>query len=170
MIRLFVDLDGVLVDFESGVKSIFGKYPDELSSKEMWSKLSGVDNFFSTLSWMSDGRHLWDFVKDYQPTILSGTPFGKWAAPQKHDWCARELGEDVPVLTCLARDKPTVAALNCNHGDIKVLIDDRQKNKDPWIAHGGIFIHHKNAVDSIEKFTKLLSDYSVNQNNKASPK
>lgn len=39
--------------------------------------------------------------------------------PQQRKWCKRELGEDVPVITCMSRDKHTY----CRPGN--VLIDDR---------------------------------------------
>lgn len=39
--------------------------------------------------------------------------------PWQRNWCKRELGEDVPVITCMSRDKHTY----CRPGN--VLIDDR---------------------------------------------
>ena len=45
-------------------------------------------------------------------------PFAEHLGGQRN-WCKRELGEDVPVITCMSRDKHTY----CRPGN--VLIDDR---------------------------------------------
>ena len=98
MYKVFVDLDGVLVDFEAGVRRVTGKMPDEQSIRSMWSRLAVEPGFYEHLEWMPDGADLWERVRGLQPTILTGLPWGNWAKPQKIAWCARELGPDVPVV------------------------------------------------------------------------
>lgn len=39
-IQLFSDLDGVLADFDRGVKKVTGKLPSQMSRSEMWGKIS----------------------------------------------------------------------------------------------------------------------------------
>lgn len=144
--KLFVDLDGVLCDFEKGVRNLFGgKGPKEIPLKEMWKRLSFADNFYANLDWMPDGRELWEGVKHLNPTILTGIPHGNWAPKQKRVWCGRNLGWDVPVITCFAREKHT----HGNPGDI--LIDDTEKNLQPWKSMGGVFILHTASSDSLEQ-------------------
>ncbi|CAN0161642.1 unnamed protein product [Pylaiella littoralis] len=148
--RVFCDLDGCLVDFEKGCKSVTGKTPDKLTPKAMWSALARTKGFYENLDWMPDGRRLWEGVESLRPTILTGLPLGKWAEPQKRNWCKRELGADVPVITCMSRDKHKY----CRQGN--VLIDDRLSLEAAWKSAGGVFIHHTSASSSLEKLKALL--------------
>lgn len=152
--RLFVDLDGVLADFDSKVLELTGKRPGDFErSGPMWAAISPprTQGFYASLPWMSDGMVLWEFVQQYQPTILTGLPMGTWAEAQKRDWCARMLGPSVPVICCMARDKHK----HCQAGDI--LIDDREeKARKPWEEAGGKFIHHTSASKSIEALRRAL--------------
>ena len=109
MHALFVDLDGVLADFESGVRAVTGLLPHELKPGVMWRELARTPGFYEHLEWMPDGRSLWNAVAEAGPTILTGLPLGRWAEPQKRAWCARELGESVPVIACISRAKARVA-------------------------------------------------------------
>lgn len=151
---LFLDLDGVLVDFEKGVEGIFNKSIHQLSPKQMWPKLARTPDFYTTLEWMPDGIQLWTFCEPYQPIILTGLPIGKWAEPQKRQWCAAQLGEDTEVIACLSKQK----AANARKRDpnrTPVLIDDRSSLRTSWEEMGGIFIHHTNAQTSIDALENL---------------
>lgn len=150
---LFVDLDGVLADFDAGVEEVTGKLPSEQSPKAMWPRLARTQGFYANLDWMPDGRTLWERVARHDPIILTGLPLGKWARPQKLEWCSRELGADVEVLTCMSRDKAKVARERSE--GTPVLIDDRDKFRDKWVEMGGIFIHHKSAAESISELEAL---------------
>ena len=149
--RVFCDLDGVLCDFEAGVVKTTGLRVEEfMSIGTMWSELARAEpGFYSSLDWMSDGRDLWAAIAVLEPTILTGLPRGKWASPQKITWCARELGPDVPVITCMARDKH-------KHGGAgDVLIDDRIKAKEPWEDMGGLFVHHQTTEQTLRELQRL---------------
>lgn len=141
--RLFLDLDGVLADFDRGVELVTGCRPDQLSTREMWRALSREPDFFGTLELMVDAKELWAYCKRHHPVILTGLPIGTWAAPQKRRWVANMLGEDVEVITCMSRDKPNWSAMG------HVLVDDQEKTKAGWEAKGGTFILHHNAAQSI---------------------
>lgn len=156
MTKLYLDLDGVLADFEKGVKNVTGKYPGELPISYMWKQLAKHGDFYYSLDWMPDGQELWAFMKDYNPTILTGLPRGNWARGQKIRWCGDNLGYSVPVICCMASDKANF----CEPGDI--LVDDRKKAKDPWEQAGGIFIHHTSAKNSIAMFKGLMNGNTEN--------
>lgn len=147
--RIYCDLDGVLADFDKGVKDITGKYPHELPLKDMWRQLAHADEFYYRLEWMNDGPQLWEYIKKYDPAILSGLPMGKWAPGQKTKWIGEHLGWDIPAILGMARDKHEQSAEN------HILIDDREKARAPWEAKGGIFIHHISAANSIAELKKL---------------
>lgn len=156
--RVFVDLDGVLCDFDRAVRSIFGRSPNELQPREMWSRLARTPGFYTNLPWMPDGRSLWEFVKPLDPIILTGLPRGKWAEPQKREWCRRELGEDVQVITCMAREKTEKAKEAIYPGERMLLIDDRESNGERWEAEGGTFILHESAYRTIAALRALGVD------------
>ncbi len=157
--QLFVDLDGVLVDFDAGVRRATGKDPSELHPRRMWPAIARTRGFYDRLDWIPDGRDLWSTVKYCSPVILTGLPMGKWAEPQKRSWCERELGADVHVITGMSRNKADLALLWLEEHHLEektpILIDDRLKIKEPWEAAGGKFILHLNAVGSIEDLKNL---------------
>lgn len=149
MKKLFVDLDGVLADFDRGVLAVTGKRPEELSLKTMWGALSRAPRFFETLDFMEDAEALWRFCLPHHPTILTGLPLGSWAPSQKKRWVARMLGAHVPVITCMSRDKPRWS------GPEHVLVDDRASAREGWERKGGIFVHHVSAEQSIAALRRL---------------
>lgn len=140
--RLFVDLDGVLADFDKGVFQAMGSHPSEVSEKLMWPVLAKTPGFYAKLDWMPQAQALWAVVQKYQPTILTGLPRGNWAEPQKRQWCARELGPTVPVICCLSREKGLAASQVLNPDETPLLIDDRLKAKESWDQIGGLFLLH----------------------------
>jgi hypothetical protein len=155
-----VDLDGVLVDFDAGVTQIFGKPPEALSPRQMWPMLAKTPGFYSNLDWLAGGRELWGFVRELHPTILTGLPRGNWAEPQKREWCNRELGADVPVETCMSREKAERARTLAPVESVPVLVDDREKLREKWEAMGGIFIHHTDAASSISAVDSLTGGFA----------
>jgi hypothetical protein len=154
-LRLFLDLDGVLADFDAGVLRATGKLPFELGDRKMWPVLARTPGFYEHLPWISDGRTLWEFSRPFTPTILSGLPLGPWAEPQKRAWCLRELGADVPVVCCLSRDKGLVAARLLAPGETMVLVDDRLKVQALWEDAGGRFVLHTSAAASVEALQQM---------------
>ena len=158
--QLFLDLDGVLVDFEMGVLKTTGRLPMQLQLSKMWTRLERTPSFFEHLPWTHDGQNLWTSTQHLQPFILTGLPRGEWAAAQKRAWCKRELGVNVPVLTCPSKDKADIAWRHLLAHQTPVLIDDRTKHQTRWEQSGGVFIHHTSAASSIAALYALniLSD------------
>lgn len=115
---------------------------------EFWKRLAGAGNFYGELEEMPDARILFDKVSHLSPTILTGLPLGNWAAPQKQQWAEKHF-PGVPIITTLARRKH----LHMMSGD--VLVDDRENHRRLWDDSGGIFIHHRNAADTIRQLSKI---------------
>lgn len=153
--RLFLDLDGVLANFDQGMYQITGCYPHQLPVRKLWQAAAKADGFFEYLPWMPEGKRLWDCTKQFNPTILTGLPRGQWAEPQKRSWCARELGLNIPVITCMAQDKIKFARSILQSNEIPVLVDDRPKHKQLWEAQGGIFIVHQSVSESLHHLRQL---------------
>jgi len=151
--HLFLDADGVLADFDDGVRKLLGASPKAYIAKHgrgsFWKRLAGDKNFYGDLPEMPDARRLFNAVKHLQPTILTGLPLGSWAAPQKVEWAAQHF-PGVPIVTCMARDKHK----HMHAGD--VLVDDREKHREADEKAGVIFVHHKNAEDSLKQLAKIF--------------
>ena len=101
-------------------------------------------DFWSSLDWMPDGKRLWDYIRKYEPTIIT-SPIGKGEG--KKVWVQKNLG--VPSdRVILSHHKFDYA-----EPDI-ILIDDQQKNTEPFAASGGKAIQHKNTNTTTRKLKK----------------
>jgi hypothetical protein len=153
MPHLYLDCDGVLADFDAGAVQVLGATPAAFEKKhgrgEFWKRLARAPDFYGSLPEMPDAQRLFRAVKHLNPTILTGLPLGKWAAPQKERWAARHF-PGVPIITTMARDKH----LHMEAGD--VLVDDRENHRALWENAGGIFVHHKNAETSLRELKRIF--------------
>jgi hypothetical protein len=122
----------------------------------LWTRLQDTPSFYANLPWTPEGQFLWNFIKDHDPTILTGCPtsFFERAAFDKRTWRDRELGAHVPVITCLSKDKPEYATPGA------ILIDDRAKLGPAWEARGGHFIHHVEIGRTLTELQKTLTTIS----------
>jgi len=156
--RLFLDADGVLADFDQGARRLLGLRPKEFIARHgrgtFWKRLAKAPNFYGSLPEMPDARMLFDAVEHLNPTILTGLPMGSWAAPQKVEWAAEHF-PGVPIITCMARDKHK----HMKRGD--VLLDDREKHREEYEAAGVVFVHHKNAEDSLSQLAAIYPSVKV---------
>jgi len=156
--RLFLDADGVLADFDRGARKLLGMSAKDYIAThgrgDFWKRLAKAKNFYGSLPQMPDAQLLFDAVKHLKPTILTGLPLGKWAAPQKVEWAAEHF-PGVPIITCMAADKH----LHMHPGD--VLVDDREKHRAAYEAAGVVFVHHKNAEDSLRQLAKIFPSVNV---------
>lgn len=150
--HLFLDCDGVLADFDAGVRDLLGMDASSFESRhgrgEFWKRLARHGNFYGDLAEMPDAQQLFQAVKHLKPTILTGLPLGKWAAPQKERWAAKHF-PGVPIITTMARDKH----LHMDPGD--VLVDDREKHRSLWEDAGGIFVHHVSAAQTLRALAEI---------------
>ena len=146
--QLYLDCDGVLADFEKGATALLGMPPRAFEKRHgigrFWGRLAKAPDFYFSLPLMDDAMELFEAVRHLDPIILTGLPVGNWAADQKVRWAARHF-PGTRIITTMARDKR-------NHGkEGDVLVDDQLRHAHLWEEMGGIFIHHKNAADSIER-------------------
>jgi len=158
MTHLFLDLDGVLADFDAGAKAVLDMSPREFEAKhgkgEFWRRLARAKDFYATLPLLPDAMVLFDAVKHLDPTILTGLPLGNWAAPQKIRWAAKHF-PGTKIITTMARDKFK------HMTGMDVLVDDRSDHRERWKAAGGVFIHHKNARDSLRQLAEIYPSVVV---------
>ena len=148
MRQLYLDADGVLADFNKGATALLGLPPHAYEKRHgpvrFWRKLASAPDFYFGLPLMPDAMELFDAVRHLHPIILTGLPRGNWAADQKVRWAAQYF-PGTKIITTMARDKRDHA----REGD--VLVDDQLRHRHLWEEVGGVFIHHRNARDTLEQ-------------------
>jgi len=160
--KVYVDLDGVIVDFVKGVKDRFDIDMNDHNQwddfkKENWDKVTSLGpKFWSDLPWTKDGKQLWNYVKEYNPVILSAYPKNPGGKEQalsgKRDWLSHHINSNVAKQALLVRSEEKKKWA----GDKAILIDDRKDNIQQWINAGGIGILHRNSNDTIKKLKEIL--------------
>jgi hypothetical protein len=169
---IFSDMDGVLADFDKGYKDLTGMtthHADAQGKNEFWKifrnslKEKGISEkeYWAGLDWMSDGKKYWDYIKQYNPYVLTA-PSVNFDAPEdqryspeynqsmqgKLEWGQR-LSNMRKMYFASAKNKVKFARPNT------ILIDDRKDTIDAWNAAGGIGIFHTSADDTIKQLQDL---------------
>ena len=148
--QLFVDMDGVLADFDQHHEADFGVRSDKLADNVDWQAVREVKDFYLQIPPLADMSVLWARIERYEPVVLTGVPAAVAEAPEnKRAWVRKHLGAQVEVLCCPARKKSEYASA----GDI--LIDDWDKYRHLWVAKGGIWITHRSAGETIAALDAL---------------
>ncbi len=156
---LYLDLDGVLADFEKQARRVLHVNPhveDKASVNELFKKLDQYQlaggKYFENMDPMPDAMQLWNHIKQYNPVICSSIGRIAHAEPEKRAWIRNHLGdaaEASALFVPAARDKCKYAGPN------HILIDDKMKAIAPWKQAGGIGILHISAASTIEKLLEL---------------
>ena len=163
-ITVYVDLDGVIVNWDKGYMQISGGIP-EPEFKAMYGGGASLNlikkygaQWWENLEWMPDGKELWRYITNnflkYKILTATGRP-GGWtsiARKGKTLWMEKNL-PDLPKSDWIIVGPKEEKKNYARPGDI--LIDDTPKNVNQWIEAGGVGILHKNAVSTIQK----LKDY-----------
>ena len=97
---------------------------------------------------MSDGKELWNYIKKYNPSLLSAPSREKSSRTGKNIWVNNYL-PGVKLILANAVDKQNYS------GENQILIDDKESNIEQWRSKGGIGILHSSAVDTIKQLKEL---------------
>lgn len=162
-IPIYIDLDGVLLDWEGRVKEIFeGMELADIPTKEIWIRIAQFNNavqpFFETLDKMPDADRLVSHITTNFSNVKFLTATGntpKDAGEQKRRSCAIKW----PDIECITVRKSSDKA---QYAHQSILIDDRSKSIDPWVESGGCGILHTSADRTIEILTEFFSEYNEN--------
>lgn len=162
--KIFIDLDGVLSNFELGVHRLGFNLEKIMNSNDnkkkgfLWSTIRKNPDFWYNLELLEDALELWDYFKGKDSYILTGIPatFGKEdfekVKQSKINWVKKHLNLDEDkIICCITSKKPTYIVPN--HSNI--LIDDTTKNISNWLNAGGVGIIHKNTEKTIQAYNNL---------------
>lgn len=137
---LYIDLDGVMADFDGAFPLVFGLDHKSLADDDMWHHINSHASFFRDLPPMTGAVEFFRLVEHLNPVILTACPEFNYpdVAAQKRAWVRAHLSHSCLVLPVLGgRHKPLFM-----HQVGDVLIDDWGKNCEAWNAAGGVAIKH----------------------------
>lgn len=154
MRRLYIDLDGVMADFDKYFLDEFGIQSSKLDDPTLWKWINNHGNFFRNLPLCEGAIDFFNIVRPFNPTILTACPKTNYAvaAVQKRQWVYEHLSKDLTVIPMLGGKNKCLFM----HSPGDVLIDDFEKNCIPWQEHGGIAIHHKNFKETIAQLSSMF--------------
>ena len=158
---VYVDMDGVIADFDKGIENITGKRPDVLTKDDMWKAIErhGRVRFFADLPWMDGGEEMWMFIVNNFLNVKILTALGKQDLVDgkntkgKRAWLQRNIPSlsDSDIIMVANKHKKRHYSKS---GDI--IIDDREVVVDEWNKNGGIGLLYKTASETIERLKKYV--------------
>ncbi len=163
--KIYFDMDGVLADFERGVKEICKMNAPSQNDKdrsrdldeEMWRRVREIEHFYDELEPMSGAKELFDAVYTKygdKCEILTGIPKPKRgivnAAEDKKRWIGRLFSKDLKVNIVFREEKPQYCT-----GKGCILIDDMEKNIKEWEDMGGTGIVNVSAASTMKALKKM---------------
>jgi len=174
---IYLDMDGVLTDFDEDFKSIpnntenlsFAEYDEKHGKFSAWGVIGEEGlKWWSEMTWRPDGKKLWNYMKKYDPTILSAPSRDPLSAKGKVIWVNRELGLDIESATRSPKNhrwEKDSRMILCSQKYLfskrypnSILIDDTKKKITDWRKNGGIGILHTDTESTIREFEKIISD------------
>lgn len=149
--KLFVDMDGVLADFDAHYKAVFGVQSDKHLDNVDWKAVRAHKDFYLNIPPMPDLHELWEFIAPFKPVVLTGIPISvEEAAANKTAWVRKHLG-DTEIRCCLSKEKYRHATEGA------ILIDDWEKYRHLWEDAGGFWITHTSATRTIGELQQYLA-------------
>ena len=159
--RVYVDMDGVIADFFSALaefrKVNHWKDQGEITIDTSIKQLQGT-NFFETLPVFPFAKKLVDLVKSYTG--------GDWyinTSPLRNDhenseyyktkWLKKHKFDPKDIIVTKRKES---YAVDRETGTPNILIDDRPKNLERWVARGGVGIRYQANEDSLDLIKKGL--------------
>ena len=165
--KVFFDMDGVLADFDRGVRELCNMEPTPQGDDwrpgmddPMWVKIREVDHYYDKLELMPGAekmfRILYDKYRD-KCEILTGIPKPKrgilTAGEDKTNWVHRLLSKDIVVNIVFREQKPDY----CTGKDC-ILIDDLEKNIEAWEECGGTGILFTDADSVLKRINEFENE------------
>ena len=162
---IYLDMDGVLADFNRGVRELCGMEPLSQNAKQrdpklddlMWERIRETDHFYDRLELLPGAKEMFDRIYGKYGDkcgILTGIPREErgivTAEQDKRNWTRRMLSDTVKVHAVCRKHKQNYCS-----GPESVMIDDREKTIREWRELGGTGILHVNAKETIRKLEEL---------------
>jgi 5'(3')-deoxyribonucleotidase len=151
--KVYLDMDGVICDFIGDVRKVHPDMEDWAPDEKLWPAVCSIPNFWENMSWMPDGKELWEYLKKFEVIILSAPTRNDLRSPSgKLKWIHDNLGFDTNFIFTRTGKKKLLARPD------SILIDDLKGTIKNWNEAGGIGIHHINTrltIDILEAIWKM---------------
>ena len=164
--KIYLDLDGVLADFDKQYTKLFGDWPEDVDKRHKhfykhWDEFASGDNF-EKLELLPDATILLKAVDTLKVPveILSSSSGGKYhedVTKQKLIWLKKHNINYKANIVKSGEDKAKFAA------PWNILIDDTPLVVEAYRKAGGTAILHKNAHDTIKKLYELYLEWMGGQ-------
>lgn len=160
--QVFVDLDGVLADYEAGFLRQFGCTTAELEARgeNLWDAIGSVPDFYENLEPFESTHGFWGELEELcvfhgiDPVVLTsaGETYFSQCARSKRRWVEKHLGEHVLFVPVKGGRRKASYAQRATD----VLIDDWHPNCVAWGKAGGTAILHTHLELSYREVRALL--------------
>jgi hypothetical protein len=158
IVKIYVDLDGVLCDFEKRYTELYGHISDQVRRTTFRSNFSDfiATNQFATLEPMPDFHELKAYLDytDIPKQILSSTAYQEvfdTISEQKKQWLTNHnVNWPNPLFVPGKKFKYQFASPKA------IIIDDTLSVIEDWRNAGGIAIHHKSAKSTIAELEMYI--------------
>jgi 5'(3')-deoxyribonucleotidase len=151
---IYCDLDQVLVNLMKGADEVVGGSFVTHDKDERWKMINQTKDFWANLEWMPGSRKLYQFIKRYDPYVLSAySARDPNSQMGKKKWLKKNTEFKKSRINLVKREQKQKYAIT--DGKPNVLIDDYIKNINEWESKGGIGIHHTNVSKTISDLKRL---------------
>jgi len=166
--KLFLDLDGVLVDLEKGLEDQLNYHFPILRNKQGQTEVDALwinifinhPTFWIDLPLMEHAKELYQkslefcdkpFILTASPEIYGETTMHRMCTTQKKSWVEKHFGKDQANRTIVTKSKKKQEYIgNFNKHDY-VLIDDHSGNINRWNAAKGTGILYKELNSTLKQ-------------------
>ena len=92
-LRIYLDLDGVMADFDSHFPEVFGLDHRGLADDDMWQQINSHKSYFRDMPMCEGAKDFWSDISHRNPIILTACPKSNYqhVAIQKREWCMEHL-------------------------------------------------------------------------------
>lgn len=156
LFTIYLDLDGVIADFDKRFTELAGmgprEYEDSFGREKFWDfiDIKHKIKFFSKMDWMPEGKKLYNFIKQFDHKLLSAPSKNDASKVGKRIW-AKENTPETQLILSPAHNKKNYADKS------NILIDDRESNIQQWREAGGIGILFKSTDQVIDELKKIMN-------------
>lgn len=135
--KIYVDMDGVLADFNKHFDDLIGGLPHEFEDKHgsavFWDAILEYRDFFATIGPFAHNYDLLSKCHEMSDKVVILSSPSKFntsiCIDQKRKWLDEHISESIPAI--FEKEKFKFSRANC------LLIDDWSPNIEKWLDAGG---------------------------------